>query len=75
MSGEHYIRVAYSFPFEKIFSCFSTTQLPDANFLFSLKDDIEIEDPGEKQKGNPMVAALNKQNLTNTFQALKGKLY
>ncbi|KAF3634910.1 putative high mobility group B2 protein-like isoform 1 [Capsicum annuum] len=36
-------------------------------------DDIEIEDPGEKQKGNPMVAALNKQNLTNTFQALKGK--
>lgn len=37
-------------------------------------DDIEIEDPEEKQKGNPMVAALNKQNLTNTFQALKGKL-
>ncbi|XP_070024076.1 uncharacterized protein [Nicotiana sylvestris] len=36
-------------------------------------DDIEIEDPGEKQKGNPMVAALNKQNITNTFQALKGK--
>ncbi|CAN4083583.1 unnamed protein product [Withania somnifera] len=36
-------------------------------------DDIEIEDPGEKQKGNPMVAALNKQNLTNTFQSLKGK--
>lgn len=36
-------------------------------------DDIEIEDPGEKQKGNSMVAALNKQNLTNTFQALKGK--
>ncbi|KAK4347575.1 hypothetical protein RND71_033914 [Anisodus tanguticus] len=35
-------------------------------------DDIEIEDPGEKQKRNPMVAALNKQNLTNTFQALKG---
>lgn len=36
-------------------------------------DDIEIEDPEEKQKGNPMVAVLNKQNLTNTFQALKGK--
>ncbi|XP_009590622.1 uncharacterized protein [Nicotiana tomentosiformis] len=36
-------------------------------------DDIEIEDPGEKQKSNPMVAALNKQNITNTFQALKGK--
>ncbi|KAJ8567715.1 hypothetical protein K7X08_019923 [Anisodus acutangulus] len=36
-------------------------------------DDIEIEDPGEKQKGNPMAAALNKQNLTNKFQALKGK--
>ncbi|XP_019233700.1 PREDICTED: uncharacterized protein LOC109214258 isoform X2 [Nicotiana attenuata] len=36
-------------------------------------DDIEIEDPGEKQKANPMVAALNKQNITNTFQALKGK--
>ncbi|CAN4078591.1 unnamed protein product [Withania somnifera] len=36
-------------------------------------DDIEIEDPIEKQKGNPMVAALNKQNLSNTFQSLKGK--
>ncbi|XP_060192272.1 uncharacterized protein LOC132621837 isoform X2 [Lycium barbarum] len=36
-------------------------------------DDIEIEDPEEKQKGNPMAGALNKQNLTNTFQALKGK--
>ncbi|CAK9156297.1 unnamed protein product [Ilex paraguariensis] len=37
-------------------------------------DDIDIEDPGENQKGKTMMAALNKQKLTSTFQAFKGKL-
>ncbi|KAL2522035.1 Transducin/WD40 repeat-like superfamily protein [Forsythia ovata] len=37
-------------------------------------DDIDIEDPKEKPKGHPMIAALNKQNITNKFQAIKGKL-
>ncbi|KAK3023413.1 hypothetical protein RJ639_042801, partial [Escallonia herrerae] len=37
-------------------------------------DDIDVEDVGEKKpKGNPMVAALNKQKLSSKFQALKGK--
>nr|GLL19078.1 uncharacterized protein LOC109167710 isoform X1 [Ipomoea trifida] len=36
-------------------------------------DDIDIEDPVVKPKGNPMVAALNKQNLTNSFEAIRGK--
>ncbi|RVW32909.1 hypothetical protein CK203_088042 [Vitis vinifera] len=37
-------------------------------------DDIDLEDPGEKPKGQNMMAALNKQKLTSKFQALKGKL-
>ncbi|XP_059623340.1 uncharacterized protein LOC132266480 [Cornus florida] len=36
-------------------------------------DDIDLEDPGEKPKGHPMMAALNKQKLTSKFQSLKGK--
>ncbi|KAM7519969.1 hypothetical protein LguiB_018931 [Lonicera macranthoides] len=36
-------------------------------------DDIDIEDPGEKPKGNSMVEALNKQKLTSKFNAFKGK--
>ncbi|RAL46465.1 hypothetical protein DM860_004744 [Cuscuta australis] len=36
-------------------------------------DDIDIEDPVVKPKGNPMVAALNKQNLANSFEAFRGK--
>ncbi|KAF4364715.1 hypothetical protein G4B88_028638 [Cannabis sativa] len=35
-------------------------------------DDIDIE--GEKPKEHNIMAALNKQNLANKFQALKGKL-
>ncbi|CAI9110485.1 OLC1v1010528C4 [Oldenlandia corymbosa var. corymbosa] len=37
-------------------------------------DDIDIEDPGEKPKGHGVMAALNKQNFTDKFQAIKGKL-
>lgn len=37
-------------------------------------DDIEIDNPREKPKGNAMMSALNKQKLTSTFQAFKGKL-
>lgn len=37
------------------------------------KDDIDLEDPGEKPKGQNMMAALNKQKLTSKFQALKGQ--
>ncbi|XP_019172348.1 PREDICTED: uncharacterized protein LOC109167710 isoform X1 [Ipomoea nil] len=36
-------------------------------------DGIDIEDPVVKPKGNPMVAALNKQNLTTSFEAIRGK--
>ncbi|XP_027078958.1 uncharacterized protein [Coffea arabica] len=36
-------------------------------------DDIDIEDPGEKQKGYGVMAALNKQNLADTFQTFKGR--
>ncbi|CAA2975560.1 uncharacterized protein LOC111387404 [Olea europaea subsp. europaea] len=37
-------------------------------------DDIDIEDPKEKTKGHPMMEALNRQNIRNKFQAIKGKL-
>lgn len=37
-------------------------------------DDINIDDPDEKPKGFGVMAALNKQNFTNKFQAIKGKL-
>ncbi|KAK6125888.1 hypothetical protein DH2020_040368 [Rehmannia glutinosa] len=37
-------------------------------------DDIDIEDPKEKPRGYPAIAGLNKQNITNKFQAIKGKL-
>ncbi|PIN17225.1 hypothetical protein CDL12_10104 [Handroanthus impetiginosus] len=37
-------------------------------------DDIDIDDPKEKARGYPVIAGLNKQNFTNTFQAIKGKL-
>ncbi|XAR58059.1 hypothetical protein NMG60_11026416 [Bertholletia excelsa] len=37
-------------------------------------DDIDLEDHGEKMKGHPLMAAVNKQKLTSTFQAFKGKL-
>ncbi|KAL3525173.1 hypothetical protein ACH5RR_013545 [Cinchona calisaya] len=36
-------------------------------------DDIDIEDPVEKQKGYGVMAALNKQNLADTFQTFKGR--
>lgn len=37
-------------------------------------DDIDIEDPKEKPRGHPMIEALNKQNIRNKFQSIKGKL-
>ncbi|KAH6759635.1 hypothetical protein C2S51_000184 [Perilla frutescens var. frutescens] len=37
-------------------------------------DDIEIEDPKEKPRGYPVIAGLNRQNITNKFQAIRGKL-
>ncbi|KAL0343065.1 UNVERIFIED_CONTAM: hypothetical protein Sangu_1193900 [Sesamum angustifolium] len=37
-------------------------------------DDIDIEDPKDKPRGYPVLAGLNRQNFTNTFQAIKGKL-
>ncbi|CAH9105937.1 unnamed protein product [Cuscuta europaea] len=36
-------------------------------------DDIDIEDPVIKPKGKPKVATINKQNLTNSFEAFRGK--
>ncbi|KAL7231198.1 hypothetical protein ACSBR2_009461 [Camellia fascicularis] len=36
--------------------------------------DIDIEDPAQKPKGHPIMAALNKQKFTSQFQAIKGKL-
>ncbi|KAL3630160.1 hypothetical protein CASFOL_023144 [Castilleja foliolosa] len=37
-------------------------------------DDIEIEDPKEKPRGYLDLAGLNRHNITNKFQAIKGKL-
>ncbi|KAL1536891.1 hypothetical protein AAHA92_29467 [Salvia divinorum] len=37
-------------------------------------DDIDVEDPKEKPRGYPVIAGLNRKNITNTFQAFKGKL-
>ncbi|GFP88150.1 syntaxin-binding protein 5 [Phtheirospermum japonicum] len=37
-------------------------------------DDIEIEDPKEKPRGYLVVAGFNRHNITNKFQAIKGKL-
>ncbi|KAG6394399.1 hypothetical protein SASPL_144983 [Salvia splendens] len=37
-------------------------------------DDIEIDDAKEKPRGYPVIAGLNRQNITNRFQAIKGKL-
>lgn len=37
-------------------------------------DDIDIEDPKEKPRGYPVIAGLNRQNITNKFQAIRGKL-
>ncbi|WOG97284.1 hypothetical protein DCAR_0416624 [Daucus carota subsp. sativus] len=37
-------------------------------------DDIDLEDPGHKPKGNSMMSALNKKKLASKFQLLKGKL-
>ncbi|KAF8405551.1 hypothetical protein HHK36_010458 [Tetracentron sinense] len=70
---------------EELSAIFST-----ANFLFDTEnrddlvvdedevelniDDIDLEDTGEKPKGQNMIAALNKQKLTSKFQAIKGKL-
>ncbi|XP_051141095.1 uncharacterized protein LOC127258338 isoform X2 [Andrographis paniculata] len=36
-------------------------------------DDIDIDDLKEKPRGNPVIAGFNK-NITNKFQAIKGKL-
>ncbi|KAL6559585.1 hypothetical protein OROGR_004702 [Orobanche gracilis] len=37
-------------------------------------DDIEIEETKEKPRGYPVIAGLNKQNITSKFQAIRGKL-
>ncbi|KAK9164913.1 hypothetical protein Scep_000104 [Stephania cephalantha] len=37
-------------------------------------DDIDLDDSEEKPKGRGMIAALNKQKITNKFQAIRGKL-
>lgn len=37
-------------------------------------DDIDIDGPEDKPKGNTMMAALNKKKLTSKFNAFKGKL-
>ncbi|XP_057958886.1 uncharacterized protein LOC131151627 [Malania oleifera] len=37
-------------------------------------DDIDLEDPEENSKGNNMMGALKKPNLTSKFQTLKSKL-
>lgn len=42
-------------------------------FIFMLiLDDIDLEDPGHKPKGNSMMSALNKKKLASKFQLLKG---
>ncbi|KAI8536802.1 hypothetical protein RHMOL_Rhmol10G0285300 [Rhododendron molle] len=37
-------------------------------------DDIDLGDPEGKPKGNPIMAALNKQKLTSKFQALNKQI-
>lgn len=37
-------------------------------------DDIDLGDPQGKPKGNPIMAALNKQKLTSKFQALNKQI-
>ncbi|CAL0314269.1 unnamed protein product [Lupinus luteus] len=37
-------------------------------------DDIDLEDPVEKHKGQSILGALNKKNLAGTFQAMKGRM-
>ncbi|KAE8010739.1 hypothetical protein FH972_007078 [Carpinus fangiana] len=37
-------------------------------------DDIILDDPGEKPKEQSMLTALNKEKISSTFQAFKGKL-
>ncbi|XP_062102768.1 uncharacterized protein LOC133812938 isoform X2 [Humulus lupulus] len=69
--------------FKELETVFSTNNIPgDAEHRDNIAvdedeveldiDDIDIE--GEKPKEQNMLAALNKQNLANKFQALKGKL-
>lgn len=58
-----------------LYSCFLILAEIALTSLFSVlfKDDIDIEDPGEKPKGNSMMEALNKQKLTSKFNAFKGQ--
>ncbi|KAL8472511.1 hypothetical protein ACS0TY_029019 [Phlomoides rotata] len=37
-------------------------------------DDIEIEEPKEKPRGGYQIAGFNRHNITNKFQAIRGKL-
>ncbi|KAH7849902.1 hypothetical protein Vadar_024735 [Vaccinium darrowii] len=37
-------------------------------------DDIDLDDPRGKPKGNPIMAALNKQKLTSRFQAINKQI-
>ncbi|KAG8383717.1 hypothetical protein BUALT_Bualt04G0042900 [Buddleja alternifolia] len=70
---------------EELSMIFSTVNLPtdtetEAKIVMNEEDvdldidDIEIEDPKGKPRGYPVIAGLNRQNITNTFQAFKGKL-
>ncbi|KAL4577786.1 hypothetical protein LXL04_013900 [Taraxacum kok-saghyz] len=53
----------------------SQENLPTDEDEFDLNiDDIDIDGPEEKPKGNTMMGALNKQKLTSKFNAFKGKL-
>ncbi|GER26234.1 transducin/WD40 repeat-like superfamily protein [Striga asiatica] len=42
--------------------------------ILSFANDIDIEDPEEKPRGNSVMAGFNRYNITNKFQAMKGKL-
>ncbi|KAK4393902.1 hypothetical protein Sango_1861000 [Sesamum angolense] len=58
-----------------LISSFSTREKKKGIFSSVIKDnDIDIEDPKDKPRGYPVLAGLNRQNFTNTFQAIKGKL-
>ncbi|KAJ9540847.1 hypothetical protein OSB04_027353 [Centaurea solstitialis] len=71
--------------FEELSTLFSVTNFPmeseTREYLHTDEDDVEldiddidIDDPEVKPKGNTMMAALNKQKLTSKFNAFKGKL-
>ncbi|XP_071709612.1 uncharacterized protein [Rutidosis leptorrhynchoides] len=48
--------------------------VPDEDEVDMDIDDIDIDGPEDKPKGKTLMAGLNKQKLTNKFNAFKGKL-